>query len=176
MSLTYKIRSALILAIALPIAAVTAQAQRVNSIKPSAPATITLDGVVRDREGRALSAAEVLVDGEHRVITNSRGEFTIPGLPAGIVEFTARRIGYSPITTAVQVDPGVTAHLAVKLVPELGEAERKRVGGGRAGSERIGPEGRVRIVLGELAHVVEASLQFMTAAANGGDVTDVIGL
>jgi hypothetical protein len=117
MSLTHGIRLAVLMALALPIAAGTAHGQRVNSIKPSGPPTITLDGVVRDREGRALAAAEVFVDDAHRVITNSRGEFTIPGLPAGIVEFTARRIGYSPITTAVQVDPGVTVHLAVKLVP-----------------------------------------------------------
>jgi hypothetical protein len=104
---------------ALIVAPVVAQAQRINTIKPTTPAptTVTLDGVVRDREGRALSAAEVIVDDEHRAITNSRGEFSISGLPAGIVEFTARRIGYAPAITAVQVDPGLTVHLAVKLVP-----------------------------------------------------------
>ena len=102
-------------------------AQRINSIKPAAPASeagVTIDGIVRDREGRPLAAAEVIVDGEHRTITNSRGEFSIPGLSAGLIEFTTRRIGYSPVTSAVQVDPGLRAvHLAVKLVPialELG--------------------------------------------------------
>jgi hypothetical protein len=97
----------------------TASAQRVNTIKPTAPATkqVTLDGIVRDREGRLLAAAEVIVDDEHRTITNSRGEFRIPGLEPGVIEFTARRIGYSPVTTAVQVDPGLTVHLAVRLTP-----------------------------------------------------------
>lgn len=117
MSLTYRIQAALLLALALSFVTRTAHAQRINPITSSAPATVTIDGVVRDREGRALAAAEVLIDAEHRVITNSRGEFSIPNLPAGIVEFTARRIGYSPVTTAVQIDPGVTVHLAVKLVP-----------------------------------------------------------
>lgn len=117
MSLTYRIHAALLIALALPFAARTARAQRINPITSSAPTTVTIDGVVRDREGRALAAAEIMVDAEHRVITNSRGEFSIPNLPAGIVEFTARRIGYSPVTTAVQIDPGVTVHLAVKLVP-----------------------------------------------------------
>lgn len=117
MRLTYRIHAALLLALALPFAARTAHAQRINPITSSAPTTVTIDGVVRDREGRALAAAEIMVDAEHRVITNSRGEFSIPNLPAGIVEFTARRIGYSPVTTAVQIDPGVTVHLAVKLVP-----------------------------------------------------------
>ena len=92
-------------------------AQRDNTIKPSAPAKVTLAGIVRDGGGRPLSAAEIIVDDTSRAITNARGEFSIPGLPAGIVEFTARRIGYQPTTTAIQVDPGLTVHLAVKLVP-----------------------------------------------------------
>ena len=94
-------------------------AQRINTIKPSAPVSqsVTLDGIVRDKEGRPLSAAEVIVDDDHRTITNSRGEFSIGGLEPGLIEFMARRIGYNPVTTAIQVDPGVTAHLAVRLTP-----------------------------------------------------------
>lgn len=95
-----------------------ASAQRINTIKPTAPSELTIDGVVRDNDGRALAAAEVIVDDRHRAITNSRGEFSIPGLKPGVIEFTTRRIGYTPITTAVQVDPGaLVVHLAVKLVP-----------------------------------------------------------
>jgi hypothetical protein len=101
-----------------------AVAQQINSIKPTAPKTkVTLQGVVRDREGRALAAAEVIVDDTHRTITNSRGEFSISDLDAGLISFTARRIGYTPAITAIQIDPGVTVQLAVKLVPaaiELG--------------------------------------------------------
>ena len=105
-----------------------APAQRINTIRPAPPAAtgtgVTLDGVVRDREGRPLAAAEVFVDGEHRAITNSRGEFTLSGLNGGVIDFTARRIGYTPITSAVQVDPGtLRVSIAIKLVPiaqELG--------------------------------------------------------
>jgi hypothetical protein len=62
------------------------------------------------------------VDGDHRSITNSRGEFTISGLTSGVIEFTTRRIGYTPITSAVQVDPGtLRVNLAVKLVPIVQE-------------------------------------------------------
>ena len=104
------------LALMIPAAA---SAQRINTIKPAAPATqaVGLAGIVRDKEGRPLAAAEVIVDDEHRTITNSRGEFSITGLESGIIEFTARRIGYNPVTTAVQVDPGLIAHLAIKLTP-----------------------------------------------------------
>lgn len=104
-----------------------AHAQRVNTIKPAAPVVatgtgVTLNGVVRDREGRPLSAGEVIVDGDHRAITNSRGEFTITGLTSGVIEFTTRRIGYTPITSAVQVEPGtLRVTLAVKLVPIIQE-------------------------------------------------------
>ena len=105
-----------VLALSIPHAAL---AQRINTIKPEAPATpmVGLAGIVRDKEGRPLAAAEVIVDDEHRTITNSRGEFTITGLEPGVIDFTARRIGYNPISSAVQVDPGLIAHLAIKLTP-----------------------------------------------------------
>lgn len=110
------LRAVITLSLAIPAAA---SAQRVNTIKPTAPASqnVTLDGTVRDKEGRALAAAEIIVDDDHRAITNSRGEFSIGGLAAGLIEFTARRIGYNPVTTAVQVDPGLIVHLSVKLTP-----------------------------------------------------------
>ena len=93
-------------------------AQRINSIKGAAPiTTVTLEGVVRDKDERPLAAAEVVVDNQHRTITNSRGEFSISDIEAGLIQFTARRIGYNPVTTAVQVDPGLRVSLAVKLTP-----------------------------------------------------------
>jgi hypothetical protein len=110
-----------VLCVAVALAASSASAQRVNTIKPTAPTVqgaVTVDGVVRDPDGRLLSAAEVMVDATHHAISNARGEFSISGLEPGTIEFTTRRIGYTPITSAVKVEPGVTAvHLAVKLVP-----------------------------------------------------------
>lgn len=95
-----------------------AMAQRINTIKgAAAPASVTLDGIVYDAIGRPLAAAEIIVTDDKRAISNSRGEFRIPDLPAGIVEFTVRRIGYQPTTTAIQIEPGLTVYLAVKLVP-----------------------------------------------------------
>lgn len=111
------------LALVPPLIAIVparSDAQRINPIKPTAPsaaASVTLTGVVSDGLGRPLAAAEVIVDDEHRAITNTRGEFTIPNLPAGIVEFIARRIGYRPTTTAIQIEPGLIVQVAIKLVP-----------------------------------------------------------
>ena len=109
-----------ILVLAIMLAPQAASAQRINTIKstPSvSPASVSIDGVVSDGFGRPLAAAEIIVDADHRAISNARGEFTIQNLPAGIVEFTARRIGYQPTTTAIDIDPGVKVHVAVKLVP-----------------------------------------------------------
>ena len=81
-----------------------------------APPTITLDGVVRDDRGKPLHLAEVIV-GEKRALTNAKGEFSLSELPAGEVVFMTRRIGYFPATSVIAVDPGVTVHLAIKMVP-----------------------------------------------------------
>ena len=119
MTSAHPFRTALAIAVLASVIPAIASGQRVNTIKPTAPAarTVTLDGIVRDNNGRPLAAAEIIVDEDHRTITNSRGEFSIGGLEPGVIEFIARRIGYNPVTTAVQVEPGLTVHLAVKLRP-----------------------------------------------------------
>ena len=110
--------AAILVGAALLLAPSSGSAQRINTIKPTAPASlVNIDGVITDGFGRPLAAAEVIVDESHRAISNIRGEFSVRGLPAGIVEFTARRIGYQPTTTAIQIDPGLTVSVAVKLVP-----------------------------------------------------------
>lgn len=115
-------KSALAAAILCIIPMTGARAQQINKITAAAPKqAVTLEGIVRDPEGRVLAAAEVIVDGNHRAITNSRGEFSIPGLESGLISFTARRIGYTPAITAIQVEPGLTVSLAVKLVPSAVE-------------------------------------------------------
>jgi hypothetical protein len=95
-----------------------AEGQRINKITGAgAPAKVTLDGKVTDGFGRPLSAAEVIVDDEHRAISNARGEFRITDLEPGTIDFISRRIGYQPTNTTIQVEPGLTVHLAIKLVP-----------------------------------------------------------
>ena len=78
--------------------------------------TVTLDGVVRDEKGKPLHLAEVII-GDRRSLTNAKGEFSISEVPAGEVTFMTRRIGYFPATSVIAVDPGVTVHLAIKMVP-----------------------------------------------------------
>jgi len=96
---------------ALPAQSDSTPAQAVASPK------VTLAGVVKDDQGRLLAATEIVAGGTHRAFIDAKGEFTIPGLDPGVIEFTARRIGYNPVNSAVQSDAGLVVHLSVKLVP-----------------------------------------------------------
>jgi hypothetical protein len=105
-------------AAALTLLAVSpARAQRINPIISNQPQTVTLEGVVKDPFGNPLGASEVYVIDGPRAITNSRGEFTISDVKAGVIRFTSRRIGYTPTSTQIEVGAGAVVHLAVKLVP-----------------------------------------------------------
>jgi hypothetical protein len=87
------------------------------------PASVSLKGVVRNPDGDLLSAVEIVVDSMYRDITNDKGEFLISGLHPGILSLTARRVGYSPVSTAIQADSGVVVQLAIKLVPSSAQLE-----------------------------------------------------
>src|SRR6188768_70722 len=58
----------------------------------------------------------------------------------------------------------------------LGVTERDWVCGRRTSGEGVGAEGRIRVVLGDLAHIFEAGLELMSAAANGGDIAEAVCL
>ena len=79
----------------------------------------TVRGRVTDAaSGRALPDAQVLVEGT-RIggITNSTGDYTLTGVPAGERRVTVRRIGYQPMTITVTVGTGAaaTADAALKV-------------------------------------------------------------
>ncbi|HEX6574789.1 MAG TPA: carboxypeptidase regulatory-like domain-containing protein [Gemmatimonadaceae bacterium] len=119
------------IAIAL-VTAPAASAQGRDSVTTTdAAATVTLKGIVRNPDGEALSGVEVTVDSTWSDVTNTAGEFTIAGVRPGIVELTARRVGYTPISTQVQADAGLIVQLAIKLVPAANELETVVVEGKR---------------------------------------------
>ncbi|HKY99164.1 MAG TPA: hypothetical protein VJL35_15015, partial [Gemmatimonadaceae bacterium] len=71
------------------------------------------------------------MDSLYRDFTNERGEFKISGLRAGLLELTARRVGFNPISTIVQADGGVVVSLAIKLIANATEIETVVVEGKR---------------------------------------------
>ena len=75
-----------------------------------AQATGVLTGVVRDRLAeRALGGAEIAIDrAEPAALSDSAGKFFIAKIPAGRHIVTVRHIGFSLLSTVVDVAPGDT--------------------------------------------------------------------
>ncbi|MGH7602567.1 MAG: carboxypeptidase regulatory-like domain-containing protein [Gemmatimonadaceae bacterium] len=78
----------------------------------------TIAGTVRDTSGTAVTGAEVtLKSPERHAITGGSGEFLLSGIPAGQLELRVRRLGFSPDSTAVNVQLGVVTRLALQMTP-----------------------------------------------------------
>lgn len=92
----------------LALALVTALA--VITRTASAQATGTIRGRVIDaRTQQPILNAQVLVTGTTiGAVTNSAGEYTVAGVPAGSQRIRVRRIGFAPIERAVTVAAGET--------------------------------------------------------------------
>ncbi|HEU4880218.1 MAG TPA: TonB-dependent receptor plug domain-containing protein, partial [Gemmatimonadaceae bacterium] len=83
----------------------------------AAQATGSVRGHVTDAaSGRAIADAQVLVEGT-RIggVSNSAGDFTLSGVPAGQRRVTVRRIGYQPLTAVVTVGAGASATVDAAL-------------------------------------------------------------
>ncbi len=91
----------------------------------------TVIGTVADsRNSSVLSDAAVMVGGRS-VVTDIRGAFRIPGLPAGRHLLITRLMGFAPDTTAVELAAGETASAVVKLVPSAIQLDPMVVSGTR---------------------------------------------
>ncbi len=97
-----------------------AQQQTADTLRPS-----KVVGTVVDSTGVPLVGAEigVLEHGELRVISNDSGKFELAGIPAGVVVFTARRLGYEAATFTATLKPGRTHRVTFSLtaVPQAVE-------------------------------------------------------
>jgi hypothetical protein len=102
------------------IGAATARAQDTTQITQT---TATLIGTVVDSAGVPLAGAEISLLGSDtiRTVTGDSGTFRLPGLPAGKVVLSVRRLGYEPATFTAQLRPGRT-HRA--QFPLSGAAQR----------------------------------------------------
>lgn len=104
--------------VASPTAAV---ATRVDST-PGAPGatvlrgTARLVGTVRRPDGKPMSGARVTVWGSGLfATTGADGRFSLAGLPAGTFSAQARAIGYTPVTTSVDLASNQTASTTITL-------------------------------------------------------------
>ena len=102
-----------------------------------APEPGAVQGRVRDDQGGALFAADVLLERDGRVVrateTDRLGFFRIPRVEPGEYELRVRRLGHEEVVRSVEVEAGSTAELALELpraavdLPGVGvQAERSR--------------------------------------------------
>jgi TonB-dependent receptor len=113
------VRSALLLAVALP-AAVAAQTAPTSARNPPAPATVaagTIQGRVFNPVSREyVGNAEVRLEGTHRtVFTENDGTFSLPGVAAGPAAITVTFSGYLPATESFNVAAGQTVVREITL-------------------------------------------------------------
>jgi TonB family protein len=78
------------------------------------PASVV--GRVTAETGLGLMGADIAVAGTQlRATTDDRGEFRLPGVPAGIIEVRARRLGFRPDAVKVTVPESGTESVSIKL-------------------------------------------------------------
>jgi hypothetical protein len=80
-----------------------------------AQSTARIAGIVQDTTGIRIADAEIVVDGERRVRTDSSGSFTIADVRIGKVALRARRIGYFPREQEVTTRAGETTRISIAL-------------------------------------------------------------
>ncbi|HTO88939.1 MAG TPA: TonB-dependent receptor [Thermoanaerobaculia bacterium] len=96
--------------------------------RPAAPQTTgSIDGVVRDGSGGALSGADVLVSspslqGARTARTSADGRFWLPALPPGTYSVTATLAGFRPEAKSVVVALSAKATLTFTLEPSVSAA------------------------------------------------------
>jgi hypothetical protein len=80
-----------------------------------AQSTARIAGIVQDTAGVRIADAEIVVDGERRIRTDSSGGFVVTDVRTGNVTLRARRIGYFPREHEVTTRAGETTRLSIVL-------------------------------------------------------------
>ena len=78
----------------------------------------TIKGTVTDSAGLPLVGVEISVDGlAVRTITDEHGTFYLGGIPYGTQTLIARRLGYAPQRTAIEISTPADASSTIRLIP-----------------------------------------------------------
>src|SRR5258708_6044600 len=95
----------------------------------SAQTTSTIEGTVTDKQGLAVSAAEVRAESptlaaSRRVTTDANGSYQIPGLPAGVYLLTVTHDGFSTrVFEGLELTLNRTLNFDMKL--EIGKVQER---------------------------------------------------
>jgi hypothetical protein len=83
--------------------------------------TLILSGVVKDNAGNPVSGAQISV-GDLTALSDSIGNFSLPGVPRGSIVLIIRRIGFQANAVSLETKPDVTGlTIAVTIVPNAVE-------------------------------------------------------
>lgn len=74
-----------------------------------------ITGVVTGSEDEPILGAHVRIDTLVDAVTDGQGRFTLKGVPTGSVQFDVLSLGVEPAARIVDVMPGETTHVAVRL-------------------------------------------------------------
>ena len=100
----------------------------------SRPARGVIDGVVTDTNLVSLADATVSILGStFKVVTGANGKFTILEVPAGRYILMVRRLGFAPVSSAVQVDAGETLRASFALERLVTSLDTVKVAGKKLG-------------------------------------------
>jgi hypothetical protein len=93
-------------------------ATAVTAANVSSAGSSTITGRVLDKDGRPVSDAQISVDGTGiSALTDSLGSFVAARVPAGSWVVAARRIGFRPSETTVNLGPRRTEQVTFRLEP-----------------------------------------------------------
>lgn len=78
----------------------------------------TINGTVVDSTGAPVTGAQITLDSSSvRAVTNDSGAFVLLDVPRGKLHVRVRRLGFRPESTAVNVETGIVANVALRLAP-----------------------------------------------------------
>ena len=98
----------------LLISATCAVVAATPQLRAQSPASVV--GRVTAETGIGLMGADIAVAGTQlRATTDDRGEFRLPGVPAGMIEVRARRLGFRPDAVKINVPESGTESVSIKL-------------------------------------------------------------
>ena len=113
-----------------------------DQVRP--PGTATLNGLVRDLNGRPVGGARVALHGGGGVaVANREGTFRMAGLPAGTQTLDVRAIGFTPARRTVDLGSNVATSVTWDLDRRAAELPKVTVLGGSR-LERNGFQARAR--------------------------------
>src|SRR5258708_4909781 len=105
------------------------------SIAVGQAAHSTLTGLVTDAQERTLQGAQITIDpGNLSATSDAQGLFTVTALQNGAYTITVKYEGFEPLTQAVQLTSGQSAHLDLKM-KVASTAQNVEVYAGREGGE-----------------------------------------